>query len=144
MPSHWQWRLHMIAPLIAATPTNKNALADIVASHSGESQANERKMFDNAMKLALSATPLVQVAWGLSFPVKLAMRDELQALISSINSGQLAANRIHWYLLNSDSGEHSLQASSRNSAYVTSRMGQVFMMTNALADLGLVQMSELL
>lgn len=142
MATQWQWRLLMAVPMVAGTPANRNALADIIAASSGESSANERRMFDNAVKLALSATPLVQVGWGLSFPVKQSMRDDLQALITSINAGQTAINRIHWYLLHNDSNENVLISSSRNSAYVTSRIGQVFRYQDALTDLGLVVMAE--
>lgn len=142
MATSWQWRLLMAVPEIAGTLANRNALADIIAAESGESQANERLMFTKAATLALIATPLVRVGWGLSFPVKLSMRDNLQSLITTINAGQTAPNRIHWYLLNNDSNENVLIASSRNSAYVTSRIGQVFRVTNALEDLGLVVMAS--
>lgn len=142
MVTLWQWRLIMVAPLVAATPTNKNALADIIAASSGESQANERKMFDNAVRVALAATPTVHVGWGLSFPVKASMRDDLQALIATINAGQTAPNRIHWYLLNNDANENVLISSSRNSAYVTNRIGQVFRFSDVGTDLGIVQMAS--
>lgn len=138
----WKWRLIMIAPEVAATPANRNALADIVASHSGESQANERKMFDNAVKIARSATPTVQAGWGLSFPVKASMRDDLQTLISTINQGQTAINRIHWYLLKNDDGSNILISSSRNSAYVTARIGQVFTLDDVATDLSIVRMAD--
>lgn len=138
----WKWRLLMAVPMIAGTVANRNALADIIAAGSGESSANERQMFQNVPKLALAATPLVQVGWGLSFPVKQTMRDDLQSLISTINSGQTAQNRIHWYLLNNDANEGVLVSSSRSSAYVTNRIGQVFTVQDALTDLGLVKMAE--
>lgn len=144
MASLWTHRLILVAPLIAATLSNRNALADIIAQSSGESQANERNMFDNAVKLVLAATPLVQVGWGLSFPVKAAMRTDLQSAIATINQGQLAANRIHWYLLHNDDNENVLVSSSRGSAYVTSRIGQVWRFADSLTDLGLVQMVETL
>lgn len=142
MATLWQWRLLMAVPLIAGTLANRNALADIIAASSSESSANERLMFSKAQQLALSATPLVQVGWGLMFPVKQSMRDDLQTLISTINAGQIAANRIHWYLLHNDNNENVLISSSRNSAYVNNRIGQVFTSQNALIDLGLVQMNE--
>ena len=142
MASLWQWRLIMIAPLAAATEANRNALSDIVAASSGESQANERKMFDNAIRVALAASPGVQAGWGLSFPVKQSMRDDLQALISTINQGQTAPNRIHWYLLNNDENENILISSSRNSAYVTARIGQVFRLSDVATDLGIVEMTS--
>lgn len=142
MATLWQWRLLMAVPMIAGTLANRNALADIIANSSGESSANERLMFSNAPKLALIATPLVQVGWGLSFPVKTSMRDDLQALITTINAGQTAINRIHWYLLHNDNNENVLISSSRSSAYVTARIGQVFGAQNALTDLGLVIMAE--
>jgi len=138
----WKWRLLMAVPIIAGTVNNRNALADIIAAESGESSSNERQMFQNAVRLALVATPLVQVGWGVSFPVKLAMRDNLQSLITTINAGQTAPNRIHWYLLNNDANENVLVSSSRNSAYVTARIGQVFTVQDALTDLGLVKMAE--
>lgn len=140
MVTLWQWRLLMAVPIIAGTISNRNTLADIIAATSGESSSNERLMFSQARRLARAATPLVHVGWGLSFPVKQTMRDELQALITTINAGQLAANRIHWYLLHNDNNENVLIASSRSSAYVTSRIGQVFTVQNALTDLGLVLM----
>lgn len=140
MATLWQWRLLMAVPLIAGTLVNRNALADIIAASSGESSVNERLMFSKAQQLALSATPLVQVGWGLAFPVKQSMRDNLQALVTTINAGQTAINRIHWYLLNNDANANVLVSSSRSSAYVTSRIGQVFGIQNALTDLGLVLM----
>ena len=144
MATLWQWRLLMAVPMVAGTQVNRNALADIIANSSGESSANERKMFDNAVRLSLVATPLVQVGWGLSFPVKASMRDDLQALITTINAGQTAINRIHWYLLHNDDNENVLISSSRSSAYVTARIGQVFTAQDALTDLGLVLMAEAL
>lgn len=142
MATLWQWRLIMVAPLIAATLANRNALADIVALASGETSANERRMFDNAVRVALVATPLVQVGYGLMFPVKQSMRDDLQALIATINAGQTAPNRIHWYLLHNDTNENVLISSSRNSAYVTNRIGQVFRFADVGTDLGVVQMAS--
>jgi hypothetical protein len=142
MATLWQWRLLMVAPLIAATLANRNALADIIAASSGETQANERKMFDSAVKVALVATPLVQAGWGLSFPVKQTMRDDLQALITTINAGQTAINRIHWYLLKNVDNAGELISSSRNSAYVTSRIGQIFTIADVTTDLGIVLMQE--
>jgi hypothetical protein len=142
MATLWTHRLLMAVPIIAGTLSNRNALADIIAAESGETSANERLMFQRAPQLALAATPLVQVGWGLSFPVKANMRDNLQTLITSINSGQTAINRIHWYLLHNDTNENVLVSSSRNSAYVTNRIGQVFTVQDALTDLGLVVMSS--
>lgn len=144
MATLWQWRLLMAVPLVAGTLANRNALADIIAGSSGESNANERLMFANAPRLALAATPLVQVGWGLSFPVKQSMRDDLQSLVATINAGQTAINRIHWYLLHNDNNENVLISSSRSSAYVTARIGTTFTVQNALTDLGLVLMAEAL
>lgn len=141
MATLWQHRLLMAVPMVAGTLANRNALADIIAAESGESSADERLMFQRAVLLALSATPTVQVGWGLTFPVKVAMRDNLQSLITTINTGQTAPNRIHWYLLNNDANENVLISSSRNSAYVTNRIGQVFTVQDALTDLGLVVLS---
>lgn len=137
----WKWRLMMAVPTVAGTLANRNALADIIAASSGESSANERLMFSRAVKLAASASPAAQIGWGLSFPVKLAMRDDLQALIVTINQGQTAPNRIHWYLLNTLTG-NTLISSSRNSAYVTSRIGQVWRYSDSLTDLSLVRIED--
>jgi hypothetical protein len=143
--TNWKWTLFLFASNTANTQTNRNTLADIYVAHgSGESTANERLMFTDAPRLALIATPTVQVARGLICPVKQSMRDALQDAIATINTPLSNANKIRWYALAAidlpSFAAGQLMASNRSS--VDNRVGTLFTWQDALTDLGLVGMAE--
>jgi hypothetical protein len=141
----WKWTLFLFAPTAANTANNRNTLADIYVAHgSGESVANERLMFIDAPRLALSSAPTVLVARGLICPVKQSMRDALQTAIETINTPLSAANKIRWYAIAAIDlptfAAGQLIASNRNT--VDNRVGTAFTWQDALTDLGLVEMTS--
>ena len=143
MVTNWKWTLMVFAPLAAITENNKDTLAAVFTNNgSGETVANERKMFDNVARLAFAAAPTVLVARGFTTPVKQSMRDALQTAIETINAPLSNANKVRWYALaaiqleNADEGD--LLLSNRNT--VDNRIGTLFTWQDALTDLGLVVM----
>ncbi len=140
----WKWILIVIAPLAAITENNKNTLADVFANNgSGESAANERKMFDNVARLALASSPTVLVARGFTTPVKVSMRDALELAMDTINTPLSNANKIRYYAIAAvdlpqyDAGD----LIKSNRATVEGLYGSPFGWQDALTDLGLVVMA---
>jgi hypothetical protein len=141
----WKWRLFIFANTVANTQANRDALAQVfVDSGAGESLANEKLMFTNAVRLALPASPSVLAAHGVSFPVKASMRDNLQTAIATINAPLSNANKVRWYLVAAidwttfQAGD--LIASNRST--VDGLVGTPFTFADALTDLGLVAITE--
>jgi hypothetical protein len=137
MPTEWIANLLLAVPVpLHNTAQNRDAFASIfVNGGSGESLANERLMFQKAIPLARSGAPTVQVGIGLSVPVKASMRTEIENLITTLNAGQTALNRIYAFAVHSETG--LLLQTNHSDSQV--RVGTSFTYRDALEALGLVK-----
>lgn len=98
MATEWRYRLILIVHINANTLANRQAFAQaFVDNGSGETLENEMLMFGNAVKLALASTPTVHRAFGISVPVKAAMRDALLAVIAQVDAPLPAAQKSVYY-----------------------------------------------
>lgn len=142
----WQWRLILICHVNANTLSNRNALAQVfVDNGSGESLADETKMFGNAIRLALTATPTVHRAYGISFPVKANMRDALLTVIQQIDAPLTAAQKSVYYgVANVDGAIWQGQAYNEDVCFYANRaadadfVGTILKPRDVLTRLGLV------
>ena len=75
---------------IDATLANKQAFADIFVNNgSGETIEDEKKMFDNTVRLSMNGEEPAQ-ALGVSSAVKLSMRDGLKTLLDGLTNARYA------------------------------------------------------
>jgi hypothetical protein len=140
----WKWRLMLFVPVTMNTADNRTSFAEVFVNNgSGETLADERKMFDNAMRLSITGT-LPVLAYGISVLVKSDMRDDMNAFIDDLNDGLTGANRAQWYTVaNTDFAQRrdgTLIASTRNT--VDGMIGQRFTIQDALNDLGVQRIDE--
>lgn len=148
----WKWRLILIVHIDANTADNRTAFAQaFVDNGSGETLENERKLFDYVQKLALSATPTVHRAFGITTPVKAGMRDDLLAVIQTIDATLTAAKKSVYYgVANVDNAPFTLNEVTtlyqRGECFYANRaedsdfIGQVLTTQMILTRLGLVVM----
>jgi hypothetical protein len=87
MTTQWTHILHMVVLENLNTAQNRQTFADIFADNgSGELDSNEIKMFNSVVKLSVSGSLPAQ-GFGLSSPVKPAMRSALEAFIETLGNG---------------------------------------------------------
>lgn len=136
-------RLYLVVPNAAQTVQNRDTFATaFVNNGSGETLINERKLLDGSTQLALVASPNTKAANGIAPLVPLALRDELQTAITTINSGLSVANRIRYYAcaeisFSTFTAGHLIQSNGLN---VAARIGTPFNFEDVLTDLGLVRL----
>lgn len=132
--TEWKWRLFLFLPVAANTATNRQAFAAVFVNNgSGETQANEEKMYDTVARLSLTGSNPAD-AFAINTAVKGMMRDDLKTLIDGIAQAQ-------WYVVAAIDlpswNEGELMQSSR--AAVDPLIGTPFTFADALSDLGLQQ-----
>lgn len=136
-------RLYLIVPNAAQTAQNKNTFATSFFNNGNlETLANELKLLDASTQLALVASPNTKAGNGIAPLVPLALRDELQTAITTINSGLTVANRIRYYAcaeisFSTFTAGNLIQSNGLN---VAGRIGTPFTFEDAIADLGLVRL----
>lgn len=87
--TEWKWRAYIAVPTGEITLARRNAIADVFVNNgSGESQANERRIFEAAVRLSVSGN-LPATAVTLNTAVKLGMRDSLANLIEAVPSARV-------------------------------------------------------
>ncbi len=93
----WLWRLYIFIRAVDNTAANRTAFASaFVNNGSGETTANERKIFDIVVRLSISGNEPAQ-AFGVNTAAKLSMRDDLRTLLDGLTDGRYAvvANITH-------------------------------------------------
>lgn len=86
MITDWKYCLYIVVRSDLVTVPRKTALAKLFSDNgSGETEANEAKMFDSAVRLSVSGNEPVQ-AFGLYTPVKESMRGAIKTLIETLNT----------------------------------------------------------
>lgn len=84
MMTLWKWRLYLFVRAADATIANKNALAAIYVNNgSGETLANEKKMFDSVVRFSMTGEEPAQV-FGLNLTAQTNMKDEFITFISGL------------------------------------------------------------
>ena len=89
----WQWRVYFFVRAVDATLANRNALAQIYVSNGGmETRVNEKRMFDNPVKLSTTGNLPAQ-AYGFNGPAKMAMRNGFKALLDTLTDARYGVVR---------------------------------------------------
>ena len=89
MASEWEYEITLSATVAQNTPENRTALATIFATYSGETIANERLMFDKALRLSVSGEEPAQVL-AVNFVAKSEMRTDLRTFLNGLPQAQIA------------------------------------------------------
>ena len=126
----WKWRLYLIIPAAAVTPTLRQQIANrFSANGSGESEANE-DIGPKAIRLSTTGNAPAQ-AIALNTAVKASMRDALRALIEAVPSARV------WVVANTafdDKDDGELIATNT----VHGTVGQVWTFEQAIAAFNLL------
>ena len=86
MTTEYKFRLFLFVRKSDANQTNRQALASIYVNNgSGESLADEVKMFDTVVRLSATGEEPAQV-FGLNLTAKPAMKDEFIAFVGSLTN----------------------------------------------------------
>jgi hypothetical protein len=150
MATEWRYRLILIVHVNANTLVNRQAFAGaFVNNGSGETLTNEMKMFQNARRLALAATPTIHRAYGISVPIKATMRDALLAVIAQVDAPLSAAQKSVYYgVANVDGAMFQGHSYAEDQCFYVSRasdaalLGTVIRARDILQLLGLVRLVE--
>lgn len=89
MASNWEYEMALSATVAQNTAVNRTALATIFSTYSGETIANERLMFDYAVRLSVSGAEPAQVL-AVNFVATAAMRVELRTFLNTLPQAQIA------------------------------------------------------
>ena len=90
MTTEWKWRIYLFVRAVDVIPANRTAFANIYVNNgSGESLADERKMFDTVVRLSASGNEPAQ-AVGINTVAKTSMRDEFKSLLDSLTNARYA------------------------------------------------------
>ena len=88
MTTLWKYRVTLFIRALDATLANKRAFADIfINGGSGETLADEIKMFDHVIRLSTSGVAPAQ-AFGVSTVAQLSMKDELKTLLDGLTDAR--------------------------------------------------------
>lgn len=85
----WEYEIALSATVNQNTPENRTALATIFANYSAETIADERLMFDKALRLSVSGEEPAQVL-AVNFVATGAMRTDLRTFLDSLPQAQIA------------------------------------------------------
>lgn len=87
--SNWQWYvMGLFVKESDVTPENKAAFAAIFATNgSGETIADESKLFDNVLRLSVSGELPAQV-YGLAVPLKPEMREPMEGFLDTLSQSR--------------------------------------------------------
>lgn len=94
MTTTWQWRLDLAVAESQNTQTNRDALCDCLANNgSYATRIQEAEMFNRVVRLSVTGALPVQ-AFGLTIPVKQAMRDCFETFLAGLSSARWFAVRV--------------------------------------------------
>ncbi len=93
----WLWRLYLFIRSIDNTAANRTAFAEAFTNNgSGETAANERKLFEGAVRFSFSGNEPAQ-AFGINTAAKKEMRDDLKTVLDGLTDARygVVANIAH-------------------------------------------------